>query len=212
MLICLALCFFSGILVGQQPEQPIKTTLCQIKDAPMSFNKKLVEVAGYATHGFEDSMFEDPTCFESRRLPGIWMEYGGTVSTGTMFCCGSTLKRSKNQIIVQGVSIPLVQDSLFEKLDSLLHLESETHPESRVDISVHATVIARIFAVRSNIERKDMESGYGHEGCCMLLVIQQVKSVESTKPERSIFQMADDFEQSKKKNHSSQPRGDAVNK
>jgi hypothetical protein len=86
-------------LYAQQTEQPIRTTLCEIKKDPMAFNQKLVEVAGYASHGFEDSMFEDPSCFWGNGLPGIWMEYGGTAATDTMYCCGVTPSNTKRPLV-----------------------------------------------------------------------------------------------------------------
>lgn len=170
-------------LNAQQPVQPIKTTLCEIKRDPMSFNKKLVEVSGHASHGFEDSMFEDLTCFEGKGIPGIWMEYGGTASTDTMYCCGVTPSKEKKPLVVQGISVNLVQDELFQRFDKLLH------SKPRKEISIRASVRGRIFVAPSSIGQIRY-FGYGHMGCCMLLAIEQVLSVDSTKAEPSIFDLA----------------------
>ena len=175
---------------AQAPEQPIKTTLCQIKKDPMAFNKKLVEVSGYGTHGFEDSMFEDPTCFWGAQWPGIWMEYGGTASTDTMYCCGFSPSSTKKQLIVQGISVPLLQDALFGRFDELLHSTSGK------DVSVHATVRGRIFYAPQK-DGAGVDGGYGHMGCCMLLAVEQVLTIESKKPERSIFDLAKKYESKK---------------
>lgn len=133
------LCAISAPLFAQQTELAIKTTLCEIKRDPMAFNKKLVEVSGYATHGFEDSMFDDPTCFEGHGRLGIWMEYGGTSSVNTMFCCGFSPSNKKKQLVVQDVEVPLVQDKLFDRFDTLLH------SKPREDISIRATVRGYVF-------------------------------------------------------------------
>jgi hypothetical protein len=185
------MCVFSVHLFAQQPEsqpaaqpeQPIKTTLCAIKKDPMAFNTKLVEVSGYGSHGFEDSMFEDPTCFWGNGVPGIWMEYGGTAGTDTVYCCGPTKGKEKKPLIVQGISVPLVRDDVFQRFDNLLHSNSSK------PISVRATVRARIFVAKESVNGRTLYAGYGHMGCCMLLAIQQIVSVESKKPEPSIFDL-----------------------
>ena len=181
--VAFVVCFVSAPLFAQQAEQPIKTTLCEIKKDPMAFNKKLVEVSGYGSHGFEDSMFEDPTCFWDDGRPGIWMEYGGTAATDTMYCCGVTPSKEKKPLIVQGISVPLVRDGIFTHFDDLLH------SEPRKEISIRATVRARIFVATESINGRTLFAGYGHMGCCMLLAVEQVVSVESKKPEPSIFDL-----------------------
>ena len=182
ILLCAALAFFVFPLGlrAQETEKPIKTTLCEIKKDPVAFNKKLVEVSGYASHGFEDSMFEDPTCFEGSKWPGIWMEYGGTVATDTMYCCGVTQSKTKKQLVVQGIHVPLVDDESFRKFDTLLHSKPEQ------DVSIQATVRGRIFVAPT----KAPLSGYGHMGCCMLFAVEQVLSIDSTEAGLSTFQLA----------------------
>jgi hypothetical protein len=135
-------------------------------------------------------MFEDPTCFEGAGRLGIWMEYGGTASTDTMFCCGFSPSNTKKPLVVQGVSVPLVDDDLFKHFDTLLH------SGSRRDVSVHASVRGRVFYAPQKIFGP-ADGGYGHMGCCMLLAIEQVLSVDSKKPEPSIFDLAKRHEKQK---------------
>jgi hypothetical protein len=147
---------------------------------------KVVEIRGHASHGFEDSMFEDPSCFEnhSKGLPGIWMDYGGTASTDTMYCCGIKPSTTKPPVLVEGVSIPLLKDVNFERFDRLLH------SKPRKEVSIRAVARGRIFAHEVKIGQYNYVGGYGHMGCCMLFVIEQVLEVDSKKPEPSIFQLA----------------------
>jgi hypothetical protein len=63
------------------------------------------------------------------------------------------------------------------------------HSESSKPISVRATVRARIFVAKESVNGRTLYAGYGHMGCCMLLAIQQIVSVESKKPEPSIFDL-----------------------
>jgi hypothetical protein len=139
------------------------------------FNGKLVEVSGYATHGSDNSMFEDPTCFWGKEYPGTWMQYGGTAGT---------TGREAKPLMVQGVGVVLVHDSTFEQLDKLLH-------SSPKDVSVKATVRARFFVTPEMSEGKhDVGKGYGKRGCCMLFALEQVTEVDSKSPEPSIFDLA----------------------
>jgi hypothetical protein len=175
ILLLLGLCAFANPIFDRQAEQPIKTTICAIKSDPSVFNGKLVEVTGYATHGADNSMFEDPSCFWGKEYPGMWMQFGGTP--------GSPGHEAK-PLIVQGVGVVLVHNSQFDQLDKLLHSSSK-------DVSVKATVRARFFVTPEMAEGKhDVGKGYGKRGCCMLFAIEQVTGVQSTAPEPSIFELA----------------------
>jgi len=105
------------------------------------------------------------------------MEYGGTASTDTMYCCGFTPSNRKQQLVVQGVSVPLMEDDLFRRFDTVLH------SKPKKDVTVHATVRGRIFYDPQQMGKAVM-GGYGHMGCCMLLAIEQVLSVDSKKPKK----------------------------
>ena len=116
-------------------EKPEEITLCQLTGDPGKYNRKLVRVTGFLSHGFEDSAIFDPAC-ESRFR--IWYEYGGKNSSGTMYCCGVTSERTRpKDITVENIPIPLLTDSNFQTMDRLLH-----KPPNAI---VHATVIGRFF-------------------------------------------------------------------
>lgn len=168
-----------------QAEQPIRTTICAIKGSPSIFNGRLVEVSGYATHGADNSMFEDPTCFWSKDNPGIWMEYGGT--TGTPKTKSSTPANAVDPriMVVQGIGVVLNHNATFDQFDKLLH----SVPGK--DVSVRATVRARFFVTPEMVDGKlNTGKGYGRKGCCMLFAIEQVTALESTAAEPSIFDLA----------------------
>jgi hypothetical protein len=67
---------------GSPAPVPVKVTLCWLLAHPSDWNRKLVQITGFASHGFEDSTFWLPECGD--RYGGIWMEYGGSRATGTM--------------------------------------------------------------------------------------------------------------------------------
>jgi hypothetical protein len=151
-------------------EEPEKVTACKLKNDPAAYSHKLVEMEGFISHGFEDFTFFDPNCPYS---PTIWLEYGGTAASGTIYCCGPSNARSRpKELVVDGVSIPLVDNEQFRQFDKLIHDESDT--------VVYATVIGRFFSG----EKQHYPSGgwgwggYGHLGCCSLLAIQQILAVD----------------------------------
>lgn len=151
-------------------ETPQKITVCELKNDPAHYSHKLVEMEGFVSHGFEDFTFFDPNC---PYTPTIWLEYGGTVSSGTVYCCGSTSATSRQQeFVVDGVPVPLTDDEQFRRFNTLLHDEGDT--------VIHATVVGRFFPGERepHIFGSGNWGGYGHLGCCSLLAIQQVVSID----------------------------------
>jgi hypothetical protein len=157
-----------GFLYQAKAETPEKVNVCQLVADRKAWDHKLVEVTGFASHGFEDSSFSDPTCnfvFEN-----IWMEYGGKRRTGTMSTVSNLSRERSEPANVEGIAVSLLENKIFHRFDDLLH-------QGRGNI-VHATVIARFFAGKTE---SDSMLGYGHLGCCSLLMIQQVLSVDVPK-------------------------------
>jgi hypothetical protein len=152
-------------------EEAEKVSVCQLKNDPAAFNHKLVQVTTFVSHGFEDFTLQEPTC-DSKF--DVWVEYGGRTASGTMFCCGVTNARSRpDQMEVEKISIPLVEDENFRKLDKLLQVPG-------TDSMAHATFVGRFFSGQQiSYPNGTRWGGYGHMGCCTLLVIQQVLLVDS---------------------------------
>jgi hypothetical protein len=150
-------------------EEPQKVSACQVKNDPATYNHKLIEVTGFVSHGFEDFGLFDPTC---ATYPYIWLEYGGKAKSGTMYCCGVTADRSRpRELVIENIAVPLVKDEGFKAFDNLIHLT----PSS----IVHATVVGRFFSGKERHYPNGVSwGGYGHMGCCSMLAIQQVISVD----------------------------------
>jgi hypothetical protein len=151
-------------------EEPEKVTVCQLKTDPPAFNHKLVQVTSFLSHGFEDFTLQDPSC---GAWPDIWLEYGGQAASGTMYCCGVTNARTRpEQIEVENISVSLVGDDNFKKLDNLLQAP-------RTYAMAHGVIVGRFFSGREIADGRGKHwGGYGHMGCCSLLVIQQVLAVD----------------------------------
>lgn len=157
-----------GLLIVFSPtlrcEEPVQVTVCELKTNPGDYNHKLIEVIGFVSHGFEDFGLFDPSC---PSWPYVWLEYGGTKKSGTMYCCGvSNNKTRPQELVVEGITVSLTADETFEAFDRLIQPDSV----------VHATLIGRFFAGKES--RLLVGRGYGHMGCCSLLAIQTVVSVD----------------------------------
>lgn len=150
-------------------EEPIKVTLCDLKKNPADYNHKLVEITGFFSHRFEDSTVDEPSCPTDQC---IWHEYGGKTATGTTYCCGVSPERTRSEeITVENIQIPLVEDENFQTFDNYL--------QKSPDVTAHATVIGRFFSGEKEKYRNGTEvyNGFGHFGMCSLLMIQKVVSV-----------------------------------
>ena len=181
-----------GLMVGlcparskaQTPEVAIHVSLCEVKAHPEKYLKKLVEFTAVASHGFEDSMVEDAQCPWPASGPGVWMEYGGSRSTDTMYCCGSSPKPTRDKpLVVEGIPLSLIEDEKFQGFDARLH-PKHSKPQRASD-TVKATLRGRVFGRYEGIagtQQSPAWRGYGHMGCCMLFVVTQVVSVD--RPQR----------------------------
>lgn len=170
LFICLLFSFHSSTANGVINQEPIQVTPCQLADNPGEYNHKLVQVTGFVSHDFEDFTIFDPAC--SSRF-SIWLDYGGTTASNTMYCCGVTPSNSRpKQLVVENIPIPLTDDVRFREFNALV--------QKRPSSIVHATIIGRFFSGKQQKSTGGVFwGGYGHMGCCSLLAIQQIVAVDS---------------------------------
>lgn len=164
-MVFLHLILAGGVLAGGVvfAEEGVRVGVCELAREAGRFEGKLVEVTGFVSRGFEEFVLWAPECGEEGQ---IWLEYGGRVGAGTVYCCGVEARRKRaRDLEVAGVRIPLERDAAFREFDRLTRRKPE-----RV---VRATLVGRIFAKREGV------GGYGHFGLYDLLVIQRVKGVEA---------------------------------
>lgn len=155
-------------------EQPTSVTVCHLKNDPLAFNHKLVEVTAFVSHAFEDFTLFDPMCSS---WPEVWLEYGGKAKSGTMYCCGVTADRHRpNEMKVEDIPIPLTDNEQFREFDKLIQPPFRSGRHGAI---VHMTLVGRFFSGRQiKYPKGTFWGGYGHMGCCSLLTIQEVKSVD----------------------------------
>jgi hypothetical protein len=170
--LCLGLLCASAVFC----EEPVTVSVCQLENDPAAYNHRLVKVTAIVMHGFEDFTLSDAACHSPTN---VWLEYGGTVSSRTTYCCpGSPASSRPEPLVVDNIAIPLIADQTFRQFDRLLH-------PSRGDAMVKATVLGRLFAGQSRQTRMGVAwVGYGHMGAFTLLAIQQVLAVQPTAPKK----------------------------
>jgi hypothetical protein len=154
----------SADVVQESSSTVEKISLCAVQADPALYDHKLIEVRGIVSHGFEDFTLSEPHCGQRA---GIWLEYGGTVNSKTVYCCGVRAGASRNGVlVVEGISIPLMKDALFRRFDGRVRTGGEARFPARL--------VGRFFAGAKQRTTSGSWGGYGHLGCCSLLVIQQV--------------------------------------
>ena len=145
-------------------------SLCDLVKNPAAYDKKIIEITAFVSHGFEDFTLFDPRC--SSGMTSVWLEYGGKLSSGTMYCCGVGRERSREKpLVVDGVETTLVQDEKLKQFDALLQREPDT--------VVRATLRGRFFAGKEmTLPGGKIWGGYGHFGMYTLLAIEQIVAVD----------------------------------
>jgi hypothetical protein len=154
-------------IVREPPPAVEKVSVCALQADPAAYNHKMIEVRAVVSHGLEDFTLSDPRC---ERRAGIWLEYGGRVNSETVYCCGVKAPRDA-ALVVEGITTRLIDDALFRRFDGRVRTAG--------DVSFRAHMIGRFFAgLKQHTGKGDFWGGYGHLGCCSLLVIEQVLAVE----------------------------------
>jgi hypothetical protein len=169
------LAFVTCLAATGRSQEPEKVKLCQLKNDPPAYNHKLVEVEAFVSHDFEDFSLFDPTC---PTWPWIWLEYGGKSKSDTIYCCGPTAGKSRpHELTVEDIAIPLVENDQFKQFDKLIQPPFRSGSYGSI---VHGTIVGRFFAGRKQTypNGETAWAGYGHMGCCSLLAIQEIKSVD----------------------------------
>jgi hypothetical protein len=155
-------------IVRESPPPAQKVSLCALQADPDKYNHKMIDVRAAVSHGFEDFTLSDPRCEPRSR---IWLEYGGRVNSETVYCCGVKAGPRTAALVVEGITTRLIDDALFRRFDARVR--------SPGAVSFRAHLIGRFFAgLKQRTPKGDFWGGYGHLGCCSLLVIEQVLAVE----------------------------------
>jgi hypothetical protein len=157
-------------------EEPTKASICQLKKDPPAWNHKLVEVTGFVTHASRNFTVYDPTC---PTWPAIWLEYGGSINSGTVACCKTLNDRHRSQpLTIENIPLPLTDNQPFEDFDKAVQPPFRPGQSGAVE---HATLIGTFFAGQQMTDDTGQHywGGFGHLGCCSMLAIQEVRAPDT---------------------------------
>lgn len=156
-------------------DEAIPVSVCQLKKDPPAYNHKVVEVTGFVIHAARNFTIYDPTC---PSWPAIWLEYGGSINSGTVACCKSLSDRHRAKpIVIENIPLPLTDNQLFEDFDKVIQPPFRAGQSGAVE---HATVIGTFFAGQQmETATEHYWGGYGYMGCCSLLAIQEIKEADT---------------------------------
>jgi hypothetical protein len=175
---CLLMLIASAAAFGQD-EKPLIVSICELQKHPDAYNQKLVQIQGTVSHEFEDFSIHDARCPDIRNGP--WLMYGGDVPDDVTYCCNGA--GNKNRVEIEEIEVPLKKDQVLARFRRLLNSyridkKAKVHyAQTDPTFSVTATLMGRFFAGR-NPGKAGFGRGFGHLGCCTLLVIEQVLSID----------------------------------
>jgi hypothetical protein len=157
---------------GPVPAAPLNVSVCSLLRDPSAYNHKLVKVSGVVSRGFEDFTLSDGAC--SGTAGQLWLELGGRVGSGVMYCCGVTNQtRRADPLVVEGVVTSMLEDAALERFKRLTRSSARRHGHA------HATLVGVYFAGEKQVlPGGTFWGGYGHLGMFSLLVIEQVVAAE----------------------------------
>ncbi|HEY3988856.1 MAG TPA: hypothetical protein VGM02_06120 [Acidobacteriaceae bacterium] len=145
-----------------------------MKKDPTAYNHKVVEVTGFVTHAARNFTIYDPTC---PSWPAIWLEYGGTINSGTVYCCKTMNDRHRSQPLnIENIPLPLTDNQPFQDFDKAIQPPFRPGQSGAVE---HATLIGTFFAGQRMDDLEHSWGGFGYLGCCSLLAVQEVKDPDT---------------------------------
>src|SRR6185437_1035218 len=162
-----------------------KVSLCDLVKDPQRYSGQWVEVHGTIEQGFENFGLATQGCGEHPR--GIWLRYGGDQNTPVVSTVNDHDRKPGSVQKIAGSPVTLVRDANLELLQGRLNAVRETMPDGtrcyfECPLYRVAASITGLFMAAPEFKKQGV-SGYGHMGCCHLLVIHQVADVEATRTE-----------------------------
>jgi hypothetical protein len=158
-------------------ENPVEIPGCDLAKNPKAFDGKLLRVRGTLNVHFEDFSLGVGNCDSEQ---GIWLAFGGDVPGIVASTVHDFFRTPGVDIKVNKVSYGIKKDENFHRLYALIAARHGDKPE----FTVTATLTGTFYAgdARAAANGATTFVGYGHLGCCALLVITEVSDVESVPP------------------------------
>jgi hypothetical protein len=174
--LALPLLFLVATTVRAQ-QMPVEVSVCELAKQPKSFDGKIIRVRSALNVFFEDFSLGYEDCGTDQ---GIWLAFGGDVPGVVDSTVNDNLRKPGVDLRVNEVAYEVKKDENFRKLYALIAARRGDKPEYRVTATLTGAFLAGVEGKRPN--GNTYFSGYGHLGCCSLLIITQVAEVESAPP------------------------------
>src|SRR5271157_120232 len=166
---------------GVPTTPPPAVAFCDLPSNPQAFDGQWIQVHGRIALAFEDFTLWEPSC-DRPLTRSVWLEYGGDEETPTKFCCGDHSRAKGRDISVRGQTIPLVRDAPMEefiqKVRDRRSRQANGQPceGSLCNLYQVSATLTGLFLAAPE-DPNGGSKGYGHLGCCHLLVIHRVSEV-----------------------------------
>jgi len=164
---------------AESPSARKIASICDVQQRPSAYDGQEIEISGRVIMEFESFTVFSDACSDPALTP-VWLEFGGDLSPPEIYCCGNHERPKGKNVSVRGQEIILVRD---KNLENFLHGLSVARRKKLNGTNcfgemchlyrVSATLKGRFFQSEGNLR------GYGHLGCCHLLVIEQVLKVKA---------------------------------
>lgn len=163
------------------PASPPTVSFCDLFTSPQTLDGQWIQVHGRISLASENFTLWEPGC-DKPLTRSIWLEYGGDEETPTTYCCGDHKRPKGKDISIGGQSVPLVRDARME--DFIQEVRARRTRQANGQpcygslcnfYNVSATLIGLFLAAHE--DPRGGVTGYGHLGCCHLLVIHKVSDV-----------------------------------
>lgn len=184
MRIALVACIlFLPTLAYAQSEPVQEVGLCQLRQHAAEFDHKVVRVRGTVDLAFENFTLYDPECSDWKPT-AVWLTFGGDVSDIATYCCGDHSREPGHVFEIDNRPVPLVKDAAYEEFNKLVSASRNRMPNGEPCLNdchfyrVSATLTGLFLAEKDTAHQ---HIGYGHLGCCSLLVIQKVSDVSAVR-------------------------------
>jgi hypothetical protein len=161
-----------SVAAAQDSEAPKTISYCDLSRDPALYNRQLIRLAGTVSQEFEDFSFHDSKCGATNPNFSVWLAYGGNLRSGTVYCCPGEggQEKKKEDSKVEGIETSLVRDRQLDKFRASLR---------RKPHKIEVTIVGWFFSgEKQTIGDKVSWGGYGHFGCCSLLVIHRVERID----------------------------------
>ena len=170
--------FFSSSSLMAQQTQPEQVGLCELATHPKLYDGKTIRVRGTLNAEFEDFTLGIGKDCDTQQ--NIWLAFGGDVPGLVPSLVNDTLRKAGTDIEVNGVQYGIKKDDSFRRLYALIAARNGDKPAYRATATLTGAFLAGEES--KSQDGKSRFSGYGHLGCCSLLVITEVSEVESVPP------------------------------